>query len=227
MNCPHCNSTGKSAGQYKDGTKKYRCTKDGCRKYFKADETVDIAEDTLEAENTRVNEPSRGKAGPKKVFSEAGKAIVNNVAGIVADSSQVKLGREKGLSYQEAQSIVHPTTRIAWRHIPITTDMIPDIPGVDKEDLADAIEIATTLAKYAIRRFSLWYHNWRTKELNKSNPQVQKAMQTPEPPALEDFEENPPDPMATRQQPPVATASSNGHSAMVAMLPGDFGMAEV
>src|SRR5580765_264826 len=235
MICHKCgHNANKIKKEYKDGIKRYKCTKTGCQKTFKDTDDFnaveeDIIRTTVDNENDQQKQHAKGKAGPKKVLNEFGRNIADTAATVLADSTQVASGvREKGFTFQEAQSITHPGGRILWRHLADTAKgMLPAIPGVEDEDLADVIEIAATVLKFAMRRFNIWYNDWRTRKLTKASPQVQKAVQHVEPPALEDFaDENPPDPMAARQQAPVATASSNGHAAMVAMLPGDLGLVE-
>jgi hypothetical protein len=237
MICPHCGGNANYTGQnYKDGAKKYRCTKKECGKRFREAQTAEDTLDPIETENIRDDTPSKGKAGPKKVMNEATRHIGNNLAGMLADSTQVKAGTiEKGLTYQESQSIVHPTIRIVWRRIPeVAKDSLPDIPGLEKEDVADLLEIATSLARFILRRAEIWYHGWRNKQLNKGNTPIQRGVQPTAPatsnPDVDAFfsesEEQPPDLMARSQQ-AQPSRSSNGHSPeMVAMLPDDMGMVE-
>lgn len=235
--CPHCGGDSKNAGGKPPAGKQRRKCKD-CNKGFTVvlNQTNDIAEDTLSSENIRDDTPAKGKAGPKKVLSETSKIIGNNIAGMLADSTQVKAGAvEKGLSYQESQSIVHPTIRIVWRRVPeVAKDALPDIPGLEKEDVADLLEIATTFARFMMRRFEIWYHGWRNKQLSKNTPiQRGQPMPAPAPAASADVDaffaeadEQPPDLMAQSQQ-SQPVRSANGHDpAMVAMLPGDMGLVE-
>ena len=198
---------------------------------------VDTKEETIEDAEPRVAPPREQKAGPKKVLSETAKAIAD--AGAVVLTVKSAGTDNKGLLFEEAQSITHPATRMIGRRI---KKLIPDwakqyLPTkakLDPDDMADLEEIAVTLGKYALRIVSLMVREFvMGQERAQAAKQQAAAMGTAHANvAARAAQAYPPEPeplheafgQEAESSAPVGTISSNGHNPAFDAIGADFGI---
>lgn len=198
---------------------------------------VDTAADIIKDDDDTPGKPPRAqKAGPKKVLSETQKQIADVGASAIHDVTKRKNGKSL-FSFQEAQGITHPITRMIGRRLPDwLKKFAPSVKvATNPEDAADIEELLVTLGKVALRlAIDIVQEAMDNRENARAAAQQRQAASAPAPaqtwaPAPAPAPRNLPmvidsTPPAEEDAIPVGVLTSNGHNPMFNVLGTDLGI---